>query len=63
MIIEKIIELKGHNLILSKPGYIKIYGHRGAGEDLHKNTFKVKYLFEIEHKWKDVFDNLLTFTE
>jgi glycerophosphoryl diester phosphodiesterase len=34
-------------LILSKPNYIKIYGHRGARGDLLENTLEsFKYLFK-----------------
>ena len=34
-------------MILSKPGYIRIYGHRGARGDLPENTLEsFKYLFE-----------------
>ena len=34
-------------MILSKPNYIKIYGHRGARGDLPENTLEsFKYLFD-----------------
>ena len=34
-------------MILSKPNYIKIYGHRGARGDLPENTLEsFKYLFK-----------------